>query len=272
MNFLDIPERTGEDVKPDMGKGIELTSVSFSYPQADGKAVDGVTLTIRQGETVALVGENGSGKTTLVKLLTGLYTPDEGSVTVGGRDTSETSETALFDRTSGVFQNYTAYKFTLSENVSISEAMRDDNRDGGIAAALDDADVDYADAGTFPDGVNTVLSREFDGVDLSGGQWQRVAVARGLYRRHELIVLDEPTAAIDPIEETKVYKRFKEIAKDKTAVVVTHRLGSARIADRIIVMDKGKIVESGTHEQLAASGGKYAAMWEAQAEYYKEEA
>jgi ATP-binding cassette subfamily B protein len=270
LNFLDMPERGGESVTPDISKGIVLTGVCFSYPQAESKAVDGVTLTIKPGETVALVGENGSGKTTLVKLLTGLYTPDSGSVVIGGRDTAETSGEALFSQASGVFQNYISYSFTLSENVSISDSDSGDKADNRVTTALDDADVDYSDANTFPQGLDTVLSRDFDGVDLSGGQWQRVAMARGLYRPHMLIVMDEPTAAIDPIEETKVYKRFKETARGKTAVVVTHRLGSARIADRIIVMDKGKIVEMGTHEQLAASRGKYASMWKAQAEYYKE--
>jgi ATP-binding cassette subfamily B protein len=267
LNFLDLPERQGGNTAPETDKGIVLTDVRFSYPQADTPAVDGVTLTVAPGETVALVGENGSGKTTLVKLLTGLYIPDSGSVVIGGKDTRDTSEGALFSRTSGVFQNYAAYAFTLRENVSVSQRMSY-NEVADIIPALRDADVDYEKADTFPKGLDTVLSREFDGVDLSGGQWQRVAMARGLYREHDFIVLDEPTAAIDPIEETRVYKRFEEIAAGKTAVVVTHRLGSARIANRIIVMDKGRIIETGTHEQLAASGGKYAAMWAAQADYY----
>ncbi len=121
----------------------------------------------------------------------------------------------------------------------------------------------------FPDGLETMLSREFDGIDLSGGQWQRVAIARGLYRVHNLIVLDEPTAAIDPLEETRVYRQFSEISRGKTAIIVTHRLGSTRIADRIIVMADGRIDDIGTHEQLMQKGGVYAGMYNAQAQWYK---
>ena len=128
------------------------------------------------------------------------------------------------------------------------------------------------DADTFPQGMETVLSREFDGVDISGGQWQRVAIARGLYRGHDIIVLDEPTSAIDPLEEARVYREFADIARSATAVIVTHRMGSARIADRIVVMDGGQIAEQGTHEELLARNGRYASMVEVQSDWYAREA
>ena len=264
INVMEIPTPERDVAEPDFSHGITAKNVVFAYPKAEKNAVDGVSIDLRPGETLALVGENGSGKTTLVKLLCGLYKPDSGQITIGGRDTVATADSALFAKSSGVFQNYRSYAFTLKENVCISQL--DAGRDP--IQAIDDADVDYKDENTFPKGLETVLSREYGGAELSGGQWQRVATARGLYRRHQFIVLDEPTAAIDPIEETRVYKRFAELTRGKMAVLVTHRLGSARIADRIAVMDGGKIVETGTHESLLAGKGKYAEMWAAQAESY----
>ena len=265
INVLDFPEVKGENMSPDMKKGVIAKDVVFSYPKADKPAVNGVSIHIKYGETLALVGENGSGKTTLVKLLCGLYHPEEGNVFVGGRDTKTTSEEAIFSQTSGVFQNHASYIFSLGENVKISEVEAEND----LITPLKNADVDFDDTKTFPQGVETILSRDFDGVELSGGQWQRVATARGLYRSHEFIVLDEPTAAIDPLEETRVYKKFAELTKDKIAILVTHRLGSARIADKIAVMDDGKIVEIGTHDDLIKNKGKYAEMWTSQADSYK---
>ena len=264
INFLDIPTPKKPSTEPDFTKGIMVKDVCFAYPKAEKNAIDGVSIAINKGETLALVGENGSGKTTFVKLLCGLYKPSSGKIRIGGCDTAETSDSALFANTSGVFQNYGRYVFSLEENVRISSP----NAVHDIMAAMTDADVHYQDEKTFPKGIKTILSREFEGVDLSGGQWQRVATARGLYRHHNFIVLDEPTAAIDPIEETRIYKRFAELTRHKIAVLVTHRLGSARIADRIAVMDGGKIVEIGTHESLLAGKGKYAEMWASQAESY----
>ena len=240
------------------------------YPTDEGdnelpkNAVDGVSITINPGETLALVGENGSGKTTLVKLLSGLYKPDEGEVIIGGAHSVTTSDAALFSKTSGVLQNFGRYVLNLDENVRIGEI----GSKQVTTVAMVDADVDFDDDRTFPQGIDTVLSREYDGVELSGGQWQRIGVARGLYRNHEFIVLDEPTSAIDPIEETRMYNKFASLTSGKIAILVTHRLGSVRIADKIAVMDAGKIVEIGTHETLLANKGKYATMWAAQAEGY----
>jgi ATP-binding cassette subfamily B protein len=264
LNLLDMPVQAKNTANPNLARGVVAENVTFAYPQAQKNAIDGVSLSIKPGETLALVGENGSGKTTLVKLLCGLYKPDFGEVTIGGVNSAETADEALFAKTSGVFQNYVNYIFSLDENVRIS----DTNSEKDPTGAMEDADVEYKDTATFPQGTATKLSREFEGVELSGGQWQRVATARGLYRYHDFIVLDEPTAAIDPIEETRIYNRFAKLTKDKIALLVTHRLGSARIADRIVVMDEGKIVETGTHESLLAAKGKYAEMWIAQADSY----
>jgi len=264
IGFLDLPVPQGEEIAPDFSKGIVAKDVCFSYTPDAKPAVDGVSLAINAGETIALVGENGSGKTTLVKLLCGLYSPGIGQVLIGGRDASTTAAASLFSETSAVFQDYRRYALNLGENVRIGRV----NDTSDPTQVLKDADIDPTDTSTFPQGLNTVMQRQFEGVELSGGQWQRIAMARGLYRRHEFIILDEPTAAIDPLEETRVYKRFAELTKGKIGILVTHRLGSARIADRIVVMDAGKIVETGTHEELVKSHGKYAEMWEVQAEAY----
>ncbi|MBA9087110.1 ATP-binding cassette subfamily B protein [Fontibacillus solani] len=267
LRFLQMPERGGMDVEMPADVDIALRDVSFAYPNATRNAVEDVSLTIKDGETIALVGENGSGKTTLVRLITGLYLPDEGEVLYGEASTGEVSMASLFKNTSAVFQKFQRYQMTLRENVDISD----------VDAMAGDADLDAIsvqsgldkDDRSFSNGYDTMLSREFDGVDLSGGQWQRIAIARAFFRRHKLIVLDEPTAAIDPIEETKVYKRFAEISRDKTAIIVTHRLGSVKLAGRIMVMKQGRLVEQGTHEELISHNGEYARLYQSQEQWYK---
>ena len=266
LRFLDFEDETGEAVEPQNGE-IVLENVSFTYPDREERAVDGVSLTIRDGETVAIVGANGAGKSTLVRLLTGLYPPQEGTVTVGGVDTAKADPAGIRKAFSAVFQKYARYKFTLRENIAISTGDVDE-RDDKVFTVCEQAGIDLTKE-SYPDGVETNLAKEFGGVDLSGGQWQRVAIARGLYRSHSIIVLDEPTAAIDPLEENRLYTSFAAISKGKTAILVTHRLGSARIADRIVVMEQGRIVEVGTHDELLSQNGTYAAMFAAQAEWYR---
>lgn len=261
VRILDMPERVGVDASPDFSKGIAAESISFTYPGREDSAVRGVSLHIARGETIAIVGENGAGKSTLVRLLTGIYCPSEGRVTLGGLDTAKVATGSLFQATSGVFQKYQRYKMTLAENVAISDSRAEAGSER-IGAALSQAEA----ALSIP--LDTMLSPEFDGIDLSGGQWQRVAIARGLYRANGFIVLDEPTSAIDPIEETRIYRQFQRLAEGKCAIVVTHRLGSARLAHRIVVMDGGRIVDSGSHEELMRRPGKYAEMWAAQAAWY----
>jgi ATP-binding cassette subfamily B protein len=264
VRMLDMPERTGTDGTPDFSKGIVAESISFTYPGRDEPAVNNVSLTVADKETIAIVGENGAGKSTLVRLLTGIYRPSTGKVTVGGLDTTEASPMTVFKSISSVFQKYQQYKMTLEDNITISDAGMDvESKLVETALKQADAELDFE--------LDTMLSPEFDGVDLSGGQWQRVAIARGLYRVNDFIVLDEPTSAIDPIEETRIYKQFKQLAQDKCAVVVTHRLGSAKLAERIVVMDAGEIIDIGTHDELIERPGKYADMWTAQAKWYERE-
>lgn len=262
MRVLDMKEITGDAGIPDFSKGIIAKDVSFIYPGQDEPTIKNLDLTIKNKETIAIVGENGAGKSTLVRLLTGIYQPDSGIVEIGGLDTKTIHPSAIFSGISGVFQRYQHYKMTLSENVAISDVTKSVDTKK-IQSVIDEAEFNEENAD-----LDTMLSPEFDGIDLSGGQWQRLAIARGLYRENEFIVLDEPTAAIDPIEEERIYNQFKKLAEDKCAIIVTHRLGSAKLADRIVVMDDGKIVDIDTHEKLIAKPGKYADMWQAQASWY----
>ncbi len=262
--FLDLPERDAQG-EPRPGD-IALTDASFRYPGTEKDALRELTLTVRPGETIAIVGENGAGKTTLVRLLMGLLLPTRGSATIGGVPTSGIRPASLYEGASAVFQRFQRYKLSLRDNVRVSHIGRND--DDALRASLEKADVDLGD-GSYPDGIETMLSREFDGVDLSGGQWQRVAIAKGFYRLHDTIVLDEPTAAIDPLEETRLYEKFVELSRAHTAIIVTHRLGSAKIADRIVVMKDGRIDDIGTQPELMAKNGYYAEMYRAQMKWYQ---
>ena len=197
LRFMQMPEREGTETGLPASGDIDLRGVSFSYPNTGQKAVDNVTATIRHGETVAVVGENGSGKTTLVRMITGLYPPDEGEILYGEVNTQTVSASSLFRNISAVFQKYQRYQMTLRENIGISNA-EDAAEDTLLDSISIQAGIDKSD-NHFTNGYDTMLSREFDGIDLSGGQWQRVAIARSFFRSHQLIVLDEPTAAIDPV-------------------------------------------------------------------------
>lgn len=266
FTFLDLPERTGTKPLPATGGGIVLDDVSFTYPEAEKPSLSHVSLTIRDGETVAVVGRNGAGKSTLVRLLSGLYLPDKGSVKLFGTETADIDLKEIHKRTSAVFQDYLRYRYPLNLNVSISDTSHEP-APGAVEKALKQADLPLPQP-CFPKGEETMLSREFGGVDLSGGQWQRVAIARGLYRPHDLLFLDEPTAAIDPLEEKALYEKFMELAAGHTAVLVTHRLGSAKLADRILVMDEGRLSAAGTHKELMQSCPLYKSMYESQAGWY----
>ncbi|MNW42818.1 Lipid A export ATP-binding/permease protein MsbA [compost metagenome] len=264
VNFMDLQvSEKSADENIDFSKGISVNNVSFKYPNTTRKALHNINLHIHNKETIAIVGENGAGKSTLVRLLLGLYQPQEGSIMIGDAENKENHPYISQRNMSVVFQKYQRYALTMQENIRISEIENENE----ISESLKNAGLEVTSP-IFPDGKQTLLSREFGGVDLSGGQWQRVAIARGLYRIHDLIILDEPTAAIDPIEESKIFQTFSDVSKDKTAIIVTHRLGSAKIADRIIVMEDGGIVEEGTHQMLMDNNGKYAHMFNEQAKWY----
>lgn len=265
-NFLAVldfklPEKKHGTV--DLKGDIILKDITYQYPGSHKKVIDNLNLVIRQGETLAIVGENGSGKTTLSKIILGLYTPCSGSVMVNDKILAEYETADVSWAMSAVFQKFQKYKMTLRENIAFdSEHIKDYE----VLNCLGESDMEVSD---FHEGLDTMLSREFGGTELSGGQWQRIAIARGLYKINDVIVLDEPTSAIDPIEETKIFEEFAKIASDKTAILITHRIGSAKIADRIIVMNDGGIIETGTHEELLDQQGMYYKLFRAQQKWYE---
>ncbi len=262
VRLLEGDDRSGKKNTISKAQDIHLQDVCFTYPNSKEKALKNINLTIKAGTSLAIVGENGSGKSTLTKIIMGLYDPTQGVVKYGNKPLNYYADTSRFNGISAVFQDFVKYKLSAEDNIKISnitsKAMTED--------ALDKAGVSLANLSIHSE---TILSREFGGQDLSGGEWQRIAIARGLYRPHDLIVLDEPTAAIDPIEEANVFESFKEISVGKTSIFVTHRLGSTKIADRIIVMEKGEIVEEGTHKELMILEGRYHALLKSQAQWYE---
>lgn len=267
VDFIEYPVIERPEYQISRNAGIVVENITFQYPGSSYKALDSVNFKISPGETIAIVGENGSGKTTLGRILVGLFDPTEGQVLLGGKNIADVNRDAAFEGVSAVFQKYQKYQMTLRDNVHISNTTFDTD-ENNIKDALSKSGLNITDQ-SFTDGLHTMLSREFDGVELSGGQWQRVAIARGYYRSHEIILLDEPTAAVDPIEESNIYRQFAELSKNKTAILITHRLGSTKLADRILVLSQGKLVESGTHEELMNQNKVYAQMYIAQSQWYE---
>lgn len=251
----------------DFSGKITVEDVCFSYPGADWMALDHVSFQINEGETIAVVGNNGSGKTTLSKILLGIYTPSRGIVKIGGADIGRMMPEAVGVGMSAVFQKFQKYKMPVVDNVIISDHALEDRDGTFFQQCMEKFDIEL-EKERFADGYDTVLSRDFGGTELSGGQWQRIAIARGIYRDRNIMILDEPTSAIDPLEETKLYEKFAELAQGRTALLVTHRIGLTKIANRIMVMDQGKLVQMGTYNELAAADGKFRELLQAQRKWY----
>jgi ATP-binding cassette subfamily B protein len=243
---------------------IRIQDLRFGYPSRRDLVFDGLDLVIPAGQSIAVVGVNGAGKSTLIKLLCGLYRPDSGEVLVDGADPA--TDPAARERVAVIFQEFTRYHLPLRHNVAIgARALAGDDV---IGRALHDAGADDV-VGRLPHGWDTVLSGEYDGgTDLSGGQWQRIALARALASvagGAGVLVLDEPTAALDVRAEAELFDRFLDVTRGVTTLLVSHRLSSVRHADRIVVIDEGRVVEDGSHGELLAAGGRYAAMFTLQA-------
>lgn len=263
--------RTQPDARPfptPIRTGFAFEDVGFRYPGAERWAVRGLTFDLHAGETLALVGENGAGKTTLVKLLARLYDPDEGRILLDGHDLREYDVADLRSNVGVIFQDFVRYHFTAADNIAVGRIEARDDRVRIVAAA----ERSLADEviRKLPNGYDQVLGKRFlTGVDLSGGEWQKIAIARAYMRDAQLLILDEPTAALDARSEFEVFKRFKELSEGRTAVLISHRFSSVRMADRIVVLKDGAVDAAGTHDELLAQGGRYAELFELQAAGYR---
>jgi len=259
LKFMDLPELGTEKINP-VNFDIELKGVSFRYPDNAYDSLTDIDLYIKEGESVAIIGENGAGKSTLGKLLTGLYIGQQGEMKIGGVAVTEKNQGSVYSYVSAVFQDFIKYKWTLEENIIISDV----NKKESIEEVLQKAQIM-----NLSNHSETVLSKEFGGIELSGGEWQRLAIARGYYRKRKIMVLDEPTAAIDPIEERNLYLHFLELAKETTAFIITHRMAAAQLVDRVIVLKDGVIDDIGSHNELLGKKGHYYELWNSQSKWYE---
>jgi len=270
FDFLDIPNSMYQgslttEKRADRKYEVEFRNVSFKYPGTDDWALRHVNIKFEIGKRLAVVGENGSGKTTFIKLLCRLYDPQEGEILLNGIDIRKYGYRDYLDIFSVVFQDYQLLSQPLGANVAGS-AEYDRAR---VLKALNDAGFGER-LKTLPDGLDTQLYNEYseEGVEISGGEAQKIAIARALYKNSPFLILDEPTAALDPIAEAEIYAQLNQIVDDRTAIYISHRLSSCRFCDEIIVFDHGQIVQRGTHDSLVVKDGKYSQLWNAQAQYY----
>ena len=271
--FLDLVPRLPEPEVPvavpsPMQQGLILEDVVFGYAGGTENVLDGVSMTLRPGETLALVGENGAGKSTLIKLLCRLYDPTAGRILLDGHDLRQYASEDLRQQIGVVFQDYVQYYLTARENIWLGnvELAPDSERLQAAACASGAEDVIQS----LPQGYDTMIGSFFEGGrELSIGQWQKIAIARAFFRDAQIVILDEPTSALDAESEFEVFQRFKDLAQGKTALVISHRLSTVRMADRIVVLQRGRIVENGTHDYLIGLGGVYARLFELQAQQYR---
>lgn len=259
-----------EPLKPQNGIGhtIELKNVSFRYPGTDKDVLKNLNFTFKAGDTAVLVGLNGAGKTTLIKLITRLYDPTEGVILLDGRDIREYDLSALYRLYGIIFQDFGKYAESVENNIMFGQVDAPVERKHIKEAAVASGADDYIKE--LPLGYDTPLTRFFEesGIELSIGQWQKLSIARAFYSKADILILDEPTASLDPMAEQEIYNQFDRLRQDKTSVFVSHRLSSATTADVIVVLEHGEIVESGTHEELMKLGGKYHKLFSTQAKRY----
>jgi ATP-binding cassette subfamily B protein len=249
-------------------RGFEFRNVSFAYPGTERRVLSNFNFSLQPGERVALIGENGQGKTTIVKLITRLYDPTEGQILLDGVDLREYDVADLHGEIGVIFQDFMRYEMTARENIEVGRIEVKHTLDELQYAADKSLASEVIDK--LQGGFDQMLGRRFEGgVDLSGGEWQKLALARAYLRDAQLLILDEPTAALDARSELEVFERFAELTSGKMALLISHRFSTVRMADRIVVLEAGKLVEEGSHTQLISLGGRYAAMFEMQAASYR---
>lgn len=254
---------------PQPEDGVRFENVSFCYPEANEPALIDIDLHLPPGASLALVGENGSGKTTLIKLLTRLYRPTSGRILLDGLDLGEWDADVLRGRIGVIFQDFARYQMQVGENIGAGDEPHFDDETRWRAAAERGQADDFI--ATLPAGYRTQLGKWFrDGRELSGGQWQKIALSRAFMRtRADILVLDEPTAAMDAQAEADVFEHFRRIAQGRITILISHRFSTVRMADQIVVIDRGRIVERGTHQELVALDGRYARLFALQAKGYR---
>jgi ATP-binding cassette, subfamily B, bacterial len=265
-----VPRASGTTVRgPHPEDGVRFEDVSFSYPGAEAPALEHITAHLTPGTSLALVGENGSGKTTLIKLLTRLYAPTSGRILLDGRDLADWDEVALRERIGVIFQDFVHYQMLVGENVGAGDERYFEDEERWRLAAVKGRASEFIDS--LPAGYHTQLGKWFhDGRELSGGQWQKIALSRAFMRaRADILVLDEPTAAMDAQAEAEVFEHFRQLARDRITILISHRFSTVRMADQIVVLNRGRIVERGTHAELMSLNGRYAQLFTLQARGYR---
>lgn len=265
-----VPARTGKATKGvDANDGIRFENVSFTYPGSYQPALKNISLHLKPGEKLAIVGENGSGKTTLIKLLTRLYNPDSGKILLDGLDLQQWDVDVLRQRIGVIFQNFVRYQFTVGENIGVGDVSRIDDKELWEMAASKGMAMPFIEK--MPDNFDTQLGKWFkNGQELSGGQWQKIALARAFMRTDaDILVLDEPTSAIDAQAEFEIFERLRTLTKHQMVFLISHRFSTVRMANKIIVIEGGELIEEGTHEQLLRKGKRYAELFTLQAAGYK---